>query len=173
MLVRFCFKNKCIYVAVVKKCCALRFYFHFSFLMACELRTPNDMALFFSSLLSSQPCHPFNYDVIDKEHFIFHDHRTQHTTYNSECNRSLLSQSHPTTHIPTNTLKMKRVCLFGLSANPPTGNGGHVGIVKALSALPLHPQQENSQEKFDEIRVLPVYRHMFAVSLLVSILHII
>ncbi|GFH61486.1 hypothetical protein CTEN210_17962 [Chaetoceros tenuissimus] len=57
---------------------------------------------------------------------------------------------------------MKRVCLFGLSANPPTGNGGHVGIVKALSALPLHPQQENSREKFDEIRVLPVYRHMFA-----------
>ncbi len=78
-----------------------------------------------------------------------------------------------TSHILTITLKMKRVCLFGLSANPPTGNGGHVGIVKALSALPLHPQQENSQEKFDEIRVLPVYRHMFAVSLLVSILHII
>ena len=65
---------------------------------------------------------------------------------------------------------MKRVCLFGLSANPPTGNGGHIGIVKALSALRLHPQQENSREKFDEIRVLPVYKHMFAVSLLVFVL---
>ena len=45
-----------------------------------------------------------------------------------------------------------RVCLFGTSANPPTGDGGHVSIVEALSKL----------ESFDEIRILPVYRHTFA-----------
>lgn len=46
----------------------------------------------------------------------------------------------------------RHVCLFGTSANPPTGIGGHLGIVKELAKL----------NKFDEIRVLPVYRHMFA-----------
>jgi nicotinic acid mononucleotide adenylyltransferase len=46
----------------------------------------------------------------------------------------------------------KRICLFGTSANPPTGIGGHAGIVKALVGL----------RKFDEVRVLPVYRHTFA-----------
>jgi len=46
----------------------------------------------------------------------------------------------------------RRVCLFGTSANPPTGTGGHVGIVQALSGLRL----------FDEIRVLPVYQHTFS-----------
>jgi len=48
----------------------------------------------------------------------------------------------------------RRVCLFGLSADPPTGTGGHVGIVRKLSTL----------SEFDEIRVLPVYRHTYAVS---------
>ena len=48
----------------------------------------------------------------------------------------------------------RKVCLFGTSANPPTGKGGHLGIVKELA----------KSCKFDEIRVLPVYRHMFAVS---------
>jgi ATP-binding cassette subfamily B (MDR/TAP) protein 1 len=47
----------------------------------------------------------------------------------------------------------KKVCLFGLSADPPTGTGGHVGIVQKLASLP----------NFDEIRVLPVYRHTFTV----------
>ena len=47
----------------------------------------------------------------------------------------------------------KRVCLFGTSANPPTGDGGHRGIVQALCAL---------RRRFDEIRILPVYQHMFA-----------
>jgi nicotinic acid mononucleotide adenylyltransferase len=46
----------------------------------------------------------------------------------------------------------RRVCLFGTSANPPTGEVGHVGIVKALSGM----------NRFDEIRVLPVYQHMFS-----------
>jgi hypothetical protein len=45
----------------------------------------------------------------------------------------------------------RRVCLFGLSADPPTGHGGHVGIVRALRTT------------FDDIRVLPVYRHTFRV----------
>lgn len=51
---------------------------------------------------------------------------------------------------------MKKVCLFGLSANPP--HLGHVGIVKALSKLKCDDEEE---EQFDEIRILPVYTHMF------------
>jgi len=50
--------------------------------------------------------------------------------------------------------KRTRVCLFGLSADPPTGNGGHLGIVTHLASM----------EMFDQIRVLPVYTHMFSVS---------
>jgi nicotinic acid mononucleotide adenylyltransferase len=48
--------------------------------------------------------------------------------------------------------RRRQVCLFGTSANPPTGDGGHVGIVQSLSEL----------QRFDEIRILPVYRHTFA-----------
>lgn len=47
----------------------------------------------------------------------------------------------------------KSICLFGLSADPPTGYGGHVGIVQTL-------QQQN---QWDEIWVIPVYRHTFNV----------
>ena len=50
--------------------------------------------------------------------------------------------------------RKRRVCLFGLSADPPTGHGGHLGIVAHLASM----------EMFDEVRVIPVYRHMFAVS---------
>ena len=53
----------------------------------------------------------------------------------------------------------KQVCLFGLSADPPTGDSGHTGIVKALAAM----------DEFDEIRVLPVYRHNFSVSVVVLV----
>jgi nicotinic acid mononucleotide adenylyltransferase len=49
-------------------------------------------------------------------------------------------------------LKGRRVALFGLSANPPTGHSGHLGIVRFLVQTGL----------FDEIWVLPVYQHMFA-----------
>jgi len=35
------------------------------------------------------------------------------------------------------------VCIFGLSANPPTGLLGHQGIVKLLIGL----------EKFDEVKI--------------------
>lgn len=46
----------------------------------------------------------------------------------------------------------RKVALFGLSANPPTGHSGHLGIVKFLVETGL----------FDEVWVLPVYQHMFA-----------
>ena len=54
----------------------------------------------------------------------------------------------------------KQVCLFGLSADPPTGEGGHVGIAKALSQL----RESDGSFTFDQVRVLPVYRHTFSVS---------
>lgn len=57
----------------------------------------------------------------------------------------------------------RRVCLFGTSANPPTGEGGHTGIITHLSSLELK-SGENEQQTFDEVRVLPVYKHMFQVS---------
>ena len=57
----------------------------------------------------------------------------------------------------------RRICLFGLSADPPTGQGGHVGIAKALAEL-----REDGAFVFDEVRVLPVYRHTFSVRPLTS-----
>ena len=61
----------------------------------------------------------------------------------------------------TSRLKSRKVCLFGTSANPPTGSNGHAGIVKALSSLKADDEKTPA---FDEIRVLPVYKHMFSVS---------
>lgn len=46
----------------------------------------------------------------------------------------------------------KHIAIFGLSANPPTGNGGHRGIVEYLK----------NTNRFDEIWIFPVYQHMFA-----------
>ncbi len=47
---------------------------------------------------------------------------------------------------------MKKILLFGLSANPPTGLSGHAGIVRfAATELP----------DVDEVWVLPVYQHAF------------
>lgn len=43
-----------------------------------------------------------------------------------------------------------RVVLYGMSANPPTGDGGHGSIVQHLAEL------------FDEVWILPVYRHVYA-----------
>lgn len=56
----------------------------------------------------------------------------------------------------------KRVCLFGTSANPPTGMGGHVGIASHLAST----KQGNDAGLpiFDEVRILPVYSHVFNVS---------
>ena len=50
------------------------------------------------------------------------------------------------------------MCLFGTSADPPTGEGGHLGIVRHLA------YSSSSSFDFDEVRVLPVYRHMYGVS---------
>jgi nicotinic acid mononucleotide adenylyltransferase len=63
----------------------------------------------------------------------------------------------------------KTVLIFGLSANPPTGMGGHAGIVawggKDLRVdLPNDESPEKSRERvgIDEVWVLPVYKHAFA-----------
>lgn len=50
----------------------------------------------------------------------------------------------------------KHIVLYGLSANPPTGNGGHRGIVQYLVK---NSDEENT--KFNEIWILPVYKHAF------------
>ena len=59
--------------------------------------------------------------------------------------------------------RRRQVCLFGTSANPPTGEKGHTGIVMALCQM----------DRFDQVRVLPVYRHSFSTkrNLLVSYHH--
>jgi len=66
-------------------------------------------------------------------------------------------------------VKKKTVLLFGLSANPPTGMGGHAGIVswggKDLRVdLPNdeEPKKAREQVGIDEVWVLPVYKHAFA-----------
>jgi nicotinic acid mononucleotide adenylyltransferase len=50
----------------------------------------------------------------------------------------------------------KHILLYGLSANPPTGDGGHRGIV---TYLVNHSNDENN--KFNQIWILPVYKHAF------------
>ena len=62
----------------------------------------------------------------------------------------------------------KLVLIFGLSANPPTGMGGHAGIVQwAASSLKIDiPNDTAPAEAFEnvsvsEVWVLPVYRHAF------------
>jgi nicotinic acid mononucleotide adenylyltransferase len=49
-------------------------------------------------------------------------------------------------------MKGIKVALFGLSANPPTGDHGHIGIVRSLV----------KSKKFDEVWVSPVYIHPFS-----------
>jgi nicotinic acid mononucleotide adenylyltransferase len=52
------------------------------------------------------------------------------------------------------------VLIFGLSANPPTGLGGHAGIVRwAATRTQLEAFQG---EGVDQVWVLPVYRHAFS-----------
>ena len=54
---------------------------------------------------------------------------------------------------------MKRVVVFGLSANPPTGLGGHAGLVGwAANRARLEAW---GGEGPDEVWVLPVFRHAF------------
>ncbi|MBI2374870.1 MAG: nicotinate-nicotinamide nucleotide adenylyltransferase [Deltaproteobacteria bacterium] len=63
----------------------------------------------------------------------------------------------------------KVVVIYGTSANPPTGDGGHAGIVRwgattLRTDLPDddHPEQAIENVKADEVWVLPVYRHAFS-----------
>ena len=52
----------------------------------------------------------------------------------------------------------KHIALFGLSGNPPTGESGHAGIVRYLV----------QSGQFQEVWVLPVYRHQFFSKALVT-----
>lgn len=63
---------------------------------------------------------------------------------------------------------LKRICLFGTSANPPTGWGGHAGIVQFLASMTSCNTDESHDTSllFHEVRVLPVYKHMFHVSVI-------
>lgn len=54
---------------------------------------------------------------------------------------------------------MSLVALFGTSANPPTGEGGHRSILEWLARARL---PEVGNRTVDEIWVLPVQRHVFA-----------
>ncbi len=54
---------------------------------------------------------------------------------------------------------MKRVVVFGLSANPPTGLGGHAGLVRWAATRARLEAWDG--EGPDEVWVLPVYRHAF------------
>ncbi|GBG27740.1 Hypothetical Protein FCC1311_039632 [Hondaea fermentalgiana] len=47
------------------------------------------------------------------------------------------------------TAGRQRVAIFGSSVDPPTGTGGHLGLVSFLAS------------KFDGVLVLPVYEHIF------------
>jgi len=57
------------------------------------------------------------------------------------------------------------VAVFGLSADPPTGEGGHAGIVRwcasELSVPVRRDDPASARRGVDEVWVLPVYRHIF------------
>ena len=55
--------------------------------------------------------------------------------------------------ILANPSMRRKICLFGLSADPPTGRTGHVGIAQALQ----------EQNEWNEVWILPVFRHTFEV----------
>lgn len=56
-------------------------------------------------------------------------------------------------------MRMRHIAIFGLSANPPTGDTGHRGIIKYLCSRVNH----DGSSFFDEIIILPVYQHMFSL----------
>jgi nicotinic acid mononucleotide adenylyltransferase len=63
----------------------------------------------------------------------------------------------------------RTVMIFGSSANPPTGLGGHMGIVawgardaRVDLADDAHPERAREAVPMDEVWVLPVYKHAFA-----------
>ncbi|CAM9143799.1 unnamed protein product, partial [Heterosigma akashiwo] len=55
----------------------------------------------------------------------------------------------------------KRILLFGLSGNPPTGKGGHLSLV---SYFVQNSTKKNKSEgcRWDEVWVMPVYSHMYS-----------
>lgn len=53
----------------------------------------------------------------------------------------------------------RRVLLFGLSGDPPTGDGGHLGVVRWAAERGIHPELGG---RLDAIWILPVYRHAYA-----------
>lgn len=75
-----------------------------------------------------------------------------HLRHNNRLRRTTTNNNGSSSSSSSKRLRPRRICLFGTSANPPTGENGHVGIVRALVNL----------RKFDEVRVLPVYKHTFA-----------
>lgn len=48
----------------------------------------------------------------------------------------------------------RRVAIFGLSANPPTGAGGHADIVRSIA----------HSGRFNEVWAVPVYRHPYTTA---------
>jgi len=59
-----------------------------------------------------------------------------------------------------NMINKKQILLFGLSANPPSGNGGHQSITEYF-AQNLQKNEKDNRE-FNEIWILPVYSHAFS-----------
>jgi nicotinic acid mononucleotide adenylyltransferase len=59
----------------------------------------------------------------------------------------------------------RRVLLFGLSANPPTGAQGHMGILSHCCRLPARRGDGGAVAMvtaFDEVWLLPVFQHIYA-----------
>ena len=83
--------------------------------------------------------------------FVFENdvHRTNTTA--ASCSHSTSIMMKKPSFLPKQG-RPKRICLFGTSANPPTGDSGHCGVIRALVEL----------QRFDEVRILPVYRHTFS-----------
>lgn len=54
---------------------------------------------------------------------------------------------------------MKRVLLFGLSADPPTGEDGHLGLVRWATKRSEYPELGGP---IDALWILPVFRHAFS-----------
>ncbi|MEL6187572.1 MAG: nicotinate-nicotinamide nucleotide adenylyltransferase [Myxococcota bacterium] len=54
---------------------------------------------------------------------------------------------------------MKRVLLFGLSADPPTGEEGHLGLVRWAARRTTYPELGGP---IDAMWILPVFRHAYA-----------
>ena len=80
---------------------------------------------------------------------------TTTTTTTTTMSHFQLVQQQP--HPNNGRSRRRQVCLFGLSADPPTGRGGHLGIVNYLAS-----SSSSSSFSFDEVRILPVYRHMYS-----------